>query len=188
MMGAGLPLLLSCCVGGAVAWAPSPIPRRRSGALAAAQASPEVTVEEAEFVRRCGYYAFGAYDEREVAGATMRTGAQPWPREGAAARGFVDDEATGTHAAVWSTDEAVVVAFRGTDPSSWRDLRTDFDARQRRVGDALVHAGFDRAWTSVRAEVSRIVDDAVAGRARSDVDVVLTGLANKTTIVHGSGK
>ena len=128
-----------------------------------------VSAEEAAFVRLCGYYAWAAYDERrlDASGAvatTTRAGAQPWgPAHDA--HGFVDDAATGTHAAVWASGSTIFVGFRGTDPRSYEDLRTDFDARQTRLGDgALVHAGFYRAWRAVRGDVRRAIDAAAGGR------------------------
>ena len=80
-----------------------------------------VGAEEAAFVRRCGYYAWAAYDERrlDASGAvatTTRAGAQPWgPAHDA--HGFVDDAATGTHAAVWAADATIFVAFNHSSQS-----------------------------------------------------------------------
>ena len=154
--------LLACSLANALVHAPTFKLRR----LAPSKA---VGAEEAAFVRRCGYYAWAAYDERrlDASGAvatTTRAGAQPWgPAHDA--HGFVDDAATGTHAAVWAADATIFVAFRGTDPRSYEDLRTDFDARQTRLGDgALVHAGFYRAWRAVRGDVRRAIDAAAGGR------------------------
>ena len=70
-------------------------------------------------------------------------------------------------------------ALQGSRQAGYEDLRTDFDARQTRLGDgALVHAGFYRAWRAVRGDVRRAIDAAAGGR---EATVCYTGQETEQT-------
>jgi hypothetical protein len=57
--------------------------------------------------------------------------------------------------------DAVIVAFRGTEPDQWKDFMTDMKAHQIELGTAgKVHAGFRSGllsvWNQVQPEVERL--------------------------------
>ena len=54
---------------------------------------------------------------------------------------FIDNDATGTEAEVWtSASDGVVLSFRGTEVSDPRDVLTDLFFSQRQLGCAVRHA------------------------------------------------
>jgi hypothetical protein len=91
---------------------------------------------------------------------------------------FVAHEHTDTQCAVWrcAHERTVIVAFRGTEQSSMKDLLIDCRLAPRswdaeRSGDsqsgAAVHDGFFEAWCSVRPRIFAAVDDAMGCGARA---------------------
>ncbi|KAM1087325.1 hypothetical protein ACFX2B_012716 [Malus domestica] len=75
---------------------------------------------------------------------------------------FLDNATTDTQVAIWrdSARKRLVIAFRGTEQSRWKDLRTDLmvaptGLNPERIGgdfkqEVQVHSGFLRAYDSVR--------------------------------------
>jgi len=66
-----------------------------------------------------------------------------------------------TQAILTFNADAVIVAFRGTEPSEWRDLMTDMKANQIELGTGgKVHAGFQSGllsvWDKMKPEVERL--------------------------------
>ncbi|KAL3695407.1 hypothetical protein R1sor_009483 [Riccia sorocarpa] len=87
---------------------------------------------------------------------------------------FVDNVKTDTQAAVWRDQrrKRLVVAFRGTEQTKWKDLLTDLSMlgigfNPERVGDGgtneevLVHGGFLTAYDSAKAKLLSIVRSAI---------------------------
>ncbi|KAH9681493.1 C2 domain-containing protein [Citrus sinensis] len=78
---------------------------------------------------------------------------------------FLDNESTDTQVAIWrdSAWRRLVVAFRGTEQTSWKDLRTDLmlapvGLNPERIGgdfkqEVQVHSGFLSAYDSVRIRI-----------------------------------
>ncbi|KAH9650567.1 C2 domain-containing protein [Citrus sinensis] len=78
---------------------------------------------------------------------------------------FLDNESTDTQVAIWrdSAWRRLVVAFRGTEQTSWKDLRTDLmlapvGLNPERIGgdfkqEVQVHGGFLSAYDSVRIRI-----------------------------------
>lgn len=66
-----------------------------------------------------------------------------------------------TQAILTFNHEAVIVAFRGTEPNQWKDFVTDMQAHQVEMGDAgKVHAGFQSGlldvWNQMLPELLRL--------------------------------
>ena len=86
----------------------------------------------------------------------------------------VDEESTDTQCMVWRSAalNAVVVAFRGTEQTRWRDLLTDATLVQESWSedhkDWMAHAGFKRAYDSVKHAVRGAVAAAAAPAAAAD--------------------
>lgn len=58
------------------------------------------------------------------------------------------------------SDKVAVLSFRGTEANSWKDVKTDLDARfYKGEGGAKVHSGFIGAFNFVKDEVQKAVDD-----------------------------
>lgn len=56
-------------------------------------------------------------------------------------------------------DQIAVLAFRGTEANSWKDVKTDLNARFYKGQDGVkVHTGFRTAYNQVRAQVQLAVD------------------------------
>ncbi|GAQ80987.1 hypothetical protein KFL_000680030 [Klebsormidium nitens] len=85
---------------------------------------------------------------------------------------FVDHQGSDTQAAVWRDPrrKRIVVAFRGTEQTEWKDLVTDvnltpakFEVDGEEVrgdgeeGDIILHGGFKNAYDSVRSRLRTIV-------------------------------
>ncbi|GAQ78458.1 hypothetical protein KFL_000130400 [Klebsormidium nitens] len=83
---------------------------------------------------------------------------------------FLDHPETDTQAAIWRANAGrrLVVAFRGTEQTQWRDLATDLmlvsaglNPERVSAGDPnepAVHAGFLRAYDSVRRRIVAILE------------------------------
>ncbi|MED6148780.1 hypothetical protein PIB30_056135 [Stylosanthes scabra] len=82
---------------------------------------------------------------------------------------FLDNASTDTQVAIWrdSTRRRLVVAFRGTEQSQWKDLRTDLmlapaGLNPERIGgdfkqEVQVHSGFLSAYDSVRIRIISLI-------------------------------
>uniref|UniRef100_J3LZG6 C2 domain-containing protein n=1 Tax=Oryza brachyantha TaxID=4533 RepID=J3LZG6_ORYBR len=86
---------------------------------------------------------------------------------------FLDNLSTDTQVAIWrdSSRRRLVVAFRGTEQSRWKDLRTDLmlvpaGLNPERLGgdfkqEIQVHSGFLSAYDSVRNRITALVKYAI---------------------------
>ncbi|XP_057547410.1 uncharacterized protein LOC130825969 isoform X2 [Amaranthus tricolor] len=86
---------------------------------------------------------------------------------------FLDNSTTDTQVAIWrdSTRKRLVVAFRGTEQSRWKDLRTDLmlapaGLNPERIGgdfkeEVQVHSGFLSAYDSVRTRIMSLIKKAI---------------------------
>uniref|UniRef100_A0A0D9W706 C2 domain-containing protein n=1 Tax=Leersia perrieri TaxID=77586 RepID=A0A0D9W706_9ORYZ len=86
---------------------------------------------------------------------------------------FLDNVSTDTQVAIWrdSSRRRLVVAFRGTEQSKWKDLVTDLmlvpaGLNPERLGgdfkqEVQVHSGFLSAYDSVRNRIIALVNNAV---------------------------
>ncbi|GJN02382.1 hypothetical protein PR202_ga19727 [Eleusine coracana subsp. coracana] len=86
---------------------------------------------------------------------------------------FLDNVSTDTQVAIWrdSSRRRLVVAFRGTEQSKWKDLRTDLmlvpaGLNPERLGgdfkqEVQVHTGFLSAYDSVRNRIMSLIKCAI---------------------------
>lgn len=89
---------------------------------------------------------------------------------------FLDNASTDTQVALWRDPERrrLVVAFRGTEQSRWKDLRTDLmlvpaGLNPERIGgdfkqEVQVHSGFLSAYDSVRTRLISLIKQAIGYR------------------------
>ncbi|XP_022875044.1 uncharacterized protein LOC111393637 isoform X3 [Olea europaea var. sylvestris] len=89
---------------------------------------------------------------------------------------FLDNASTDTQVSLWRDPERrrLVVAFRGTEQSRWKDLRTDLmlvpaGLNPERIGgdfkqEVQVHSGFLSAYDSVRTRLILLIKQAVGYR------------------------
>ncbi|KAJ8530687.1 hypothetical protein K7X08_023568 [Anisodus acutangulus] len=89
---------------------------------------------------------------------------------------FLDNESTDTEATLWrdSARKRLVVAFRGTEQTKWKDLVTDLmlvptGLNPERIGgdfkqEVQVHSGFLSAYDSVRIRLISLVKKAIGYR------------------------
>ena len=64
------------------------------------------------------------------------------------------------------TDNVAVLAFRGTEANSWKDIKTDLDARfYKGEGGVKMHSGFAGAYNQVREQIRKAVDGLPEGSA-----------------------
>ncbi|KAJ3680000.1 hypothetical protein LUZ60_016278 [Juncus effusus] len=94
---------------------------------------------------------------------------------------FLDNISTDTQVAIWrdSLRRRIVVAFRGTEQSKWKDLQTDLlllPARlnpERLGGDikeeVQVHSGFLNAYDSVRTRILTLLKFAIGYNDKDDI-------------------
>ncbi|GLJ23903.1 hypothetical protein SUGI_0454200 [Cryptomeria japonica] len=87
---------------------------------------------------------------------------------------FLDNRRTDTQVAVWrdTSQQRLVVAFRGTEQTRWKDLRTDLmlaptGLNPERVGgdfkeEIQVHSGFLSAYDSVRNRLLSFIKTSIA--------------------------
>ncbi|XP_020553053.1 uncharacterized protein LOC105171832 isoform X1 [Sesamum indicum] len=92
---------------------------------------------------------------------------------------FLDNSETDTQVAIWRDLERkrLVIAFRGTEQSRWKDLRTDLmlvpaGLNPERIGgdfkqEVQVHSGFLSAYDSVRTRLISLIKQAI-GHSRDD--------------------
>ncbi|KAL3734115.1 hypothetical protein ACJRO7_023461 [Eucalyptus globulus] len=81
---------------------------------------------------------------------------------------FLDNPSTDTQAAIWrdSARRRLVVAFRGTEQSRWKDLQTDLMLAPTGIGgdfkeEVQVHSGFLSAYDSVRIRILSLLKMAI---------------------------
>ena len=77
----------------------------------------------------------------------------------------------GTQAFLAKNDEFAVLAFRGTQPTRWEDVRTDLRALKQKTIEGKVHKGFKEAFDHVRDEIFDIVDKSIG----KDLPLYVTG-------------
>ena len=77
----------------------------------------------------------------------------------------------GTQAFLAKNDEFAVLAFRGTQPTRWEDVRTDLRALKQKTVEGKVHKGFKEAFDDVRDEIFDIVDKSIG----KDLPLYVTG-------------
>ena len=69
-----------------------------------------------------------------------------------------------TQAIMTFNANAVIVAFRGTEPNEWKDFKTDLEAQQVKLASggkvhAGFHAGVDVIWSQMQQELERLASD-----------------------------
>jgi triacylglycerol lipase len=77
----------------------------------------------------------------------------------------------GTQAFLAKNDEFAVLAFRGTQPTRWEDVRTDLRALKQKTIEGKVHKGFKEAFDDVRDEIFDIVRKSIG----KDLPLYITG-------------
>lgn len=77
----------------------------------------------------------------------------------------------GTQAFLAKNDEFAVLAFRGTEPTRWEDVRTDLRALKQKTIEGKVHRGFKEAFDEIRGEIFDIVDKSIG----KDLPLYVTG-------------
>jgi hypothetical protein len=77
----------------------------------------------------------------------------------------------GTQAFLAKNDEFAVLAFRGTQPTKWEDVRTDLRALKQKTIEGKVHRGFKEAFDLVRDEIFESVDKSIG----KDLPLYVTG-------------
>jgi len=114
-----------------------------------------------------------AYEDEE----TVKNKCKEWGFKATRCFGYAGHVGFDTECFVTANDEIVVVAFRGTEPTSWRDWVSDLNAMKSRTGpfNSHVHQGFlnclikegtiDERSTSIREEVIREVKKLIGDRA-----------------------
>ncbi|KAL8479757.1 hypothetical protein ACS0TY_026622 [Phlomoides rotata] len=92
---------------------------------------------------------------------------------------FLDNEETDTQATIWRDPERkrLVIAFRGTEQTKWKDLLTDLmlvpaGFNPERIGgdfkkEVQVHSGFLSAYDSVRTRLFALIKQAIGYRSDS---------------------
>lgn len=83
-----------------------------------------------------------------------------------------NDPETGTQAILAGDDERLVLAFRGTETDSFKDIKTDADAEPVPCeSGGKVHGGFLKAYGSIANDI----DKALSDPARSGLPLYITG-------------
>lgn len=77
----------------------------------------------------------------------------------------------GTQAFLAKNDEFTVLAFRGTQPDKWEDVKTDLRFLKEKTVDGKVHVGFLEAFTDVKDEVF----EAIRLNIGAGVPIYITG-------------
>jgi hypothetical protein len=77
----------------------------------------------------------------------------------------------GTQVFLAKNDEFAVLAFRGTQPTRWEDVRTDLRALKQKTIEGKVHRGFKEAFDDVRDEIFDVVDKSIG----KDLPLYITG-------------
>jgi hypothetical protein len=77
----------------------------------------------------------------------------------------------GTQAFLAKNDQFAVLAFRGTQPTKWEDVRTDLRAIKQKTVEGKVHKGFKEAFDDVKDEIFDVVDKSIG----KDLPLYITG-------------
>lgn len=77
----------------------------------------------------------------------------------------------GTQAFIAKNDEFAVLAFRGTQPTRWEDVRTDLRALKQRTIEGRVHRGFKEAFDDVKNEIVDVLRNSLG----KDLPLYITG-------------
>lgn len=77
----------------------------------------------------------------------------------------------GTQAFIAKNDEFAVLAFRGTQPSKWEDVRTDLRALKQKTVKGKVHIGFKTAFDDVKDEIVDVLRKSIG----KDLPLYITG-------------
>lgn len=97
---------------------------------------------------------------------------------------FLDNVSTDSQVAIWrdSSRRRLVVAFRGTEQSRWKDLRTDLmlvpaGLNPERLGgdfkqEVQVHSGFLSAYDSVRNRIMALIKYAIGYMDEEDAETI----------------
>ncbi|KAL3620086.1 hypothetical protein CASFOL_034998 [Castilleja foliolosa] len=97
---------------------------------------------------------------------------------------FLDNSETDTQVAIWRDPKRnrLVIAFRGTEQTRWKDLRTDLmlvpaGLNPERIGgdfktEVQVHSGFLSAYDSVRTRLISLIKQAIGHRDDDSLDLL----------------
>jgi len=77
----------------------------------------------------------------------------------------------GTQAFIAKNDQFAVLAFRGTQPTKWEDVRTDLRALKQKTIEGKVHKGFKEAFDDVKEEIV----DTLRNSIGKDMPLYITG-------------
>lgn len=77
----------------------------------------------------------------------------------------------GTQAFIAKNDEFAVLAFRGTQPTKWEDVRTDLRALKQNTIEGKVHKGFKNAFDDVKEEIVNVLQNSLG----KDLPLYITG-------------
>ena len=77
----------------------------------------------------------------------------------------------GTQAFIAKNDQFAVLAFRGTQPTKWEDVRTDLRALKQKTIEGKVHKGFKEAFDFVRDEIVDVLQNSLG----TDLPLYITG-------------
>ena len=77
----------------------------------------------------------------------------------------------GTQAFIAKNDEFAVLAFRGTQPSKWEDVRTDLRVLKQNTIEGKVHRGFKNAFDDIKDEIVDILRNSIG----KDLPLYITG-------------
>lgn len=77
----------------------------------------------------------------------------------------------GTQAFIAKNDQFAVLAFRGTQPTKWEDVRTDLRAIKQKTIEGKVHKGFKEAFDDVKDEIV----DTLRKSIGDDLPLYITG-------------
>ena len=77
----------------------------------------------------------------------------------------------GTQAFIAKNDSFAVLAFRGTQPNRWEDVRTDLRALKQKTVEGKVHKGFKDAFDDIRDEIV----DTLRNSLGQDLPLYITG-------------
>ncbi len=81
-------------------------------------------------------------------------------------------DTNGTQAIIVSTDDYYVLAFRGTEATSIRDIKSDLDAKIIDCDSGgKIHRGFSKAFSEVHFEIQKYLDNEL----KDDKEIFITG-------------
>jgi len=77
----------------------------------------------------------------------------------------------GTQAFIAKNDEFAVLAFRGTQPTRWEDVRTDLRVLKQKTIEGKVHRGFKNAFDDIKDEIVDVLRKSIG----KDLPLYITG-------------